>query len=40
MRLKKKHEIINTLKGWAEFRLHSKANGNAKKDWVRDKSSD
>lgn len=33
-------EIINMLKDGAGFRFHSKANGNAKKDWVSDGSSD
>lgn len=33
-------EIINMLKDGAEFRSHSKANGNGKKDWVSDRSSD
>lgn len=32
------HEIINTLKDWAEFR-YQKVKRKARKDWVSDKSS-
>ena len=33
------HEIMSMLEDWAEFRLHSKANGKTRKDIVTDKRS-